>query len=62
MEAITIGIYLRSLRTIYNLQESVNSNLYPFGDKKHQYSIPESRNIKKALQPDEIAKIFPRRR
>lgn len=54
----TIGIYLRSLRTIYNLQKSVNSNLYPFGDKKHQYSIPESRNIKKALQPDEIAKIF----
>lgn len=54
----TIGIYLRSLRTIYNLQESVNPNLYPFGDKKHQYSIPESRNIKKALQPDEIAKIF----
>lgn len=54
----TIGIYLRSLRTIYNSQDSVNPNLYPFGDKKHQYSIPESRNIKKALQPDDIAKIF----
>ena len=54
----TVGIYLRSLRTIYNLQDSVNSNLYPFGNKKHQYSIPESRNIKKALHPDEIAKIF----
>ena len=54
----TIGIYLRSLRTIYNLQDSVNPNLYPFGNKKHQYSIPESRNIKKALQPDDIAKIF----
>lgn len=53
----TIGIYLRSLRTIYNLQ-NIDKSLYPFGEAKNKYSIPTSRNIKKALTVDEIAKIY----
>lgn len=53
----TIGIYLRSLRAIYNLQ-SIDASLYPFGEGKKKYSIPTSRNIKKALTVAEIAKIF----
>ena len=53
----TIGIYLRSLRTIYNLQ-NIDKSLYPFGEAKNKYSIPHSRNIKKALTIDEVAKIF----
>ena len=53
----TIGIYLRSLRTIYNLQ-NIDKSLYPFGEAKNKYSIPQSRNIKKALTIDEVAKIF----
>jgi integrase/recombinase XerD len=53
----TIGIYLRSFRTIYNLQ-NIDKSLYPFGEAKNKYSIPLSRNIKKALTIDEVAKIF----
>lgn len=49
----TIGIYLRSLRTIYNKQ-NINKSNYPF----QHYSIPTGRNIKKALTVDEIAKIY----
>ncbi len=53
----TIGIYLRSLRAIYNMQ-NINRALYPFGEGKNKYSIPTSRNIKKALTIDEVAKIY----
>lgn len=53
----TIGIYLRSLRAIYN-QQKIDSSLYPFGEGKDKYTIPTSRNIKKALTVEEIAKIF----
>lgn len=53
----TIGIYLRSLRAIYN-QQNIDKSLYPFGEAKNKYSIPQSRNIKKALTIDEVAKIF----
>ncbi len=53
----TIGIYLRSLRAIYNLQ-NIDKSLYPFGGAKNKYSIPTSRNIKKALTVEEIAKIY----
>jgi len=51
----TIGIYLRSLRAIYN-QQNIDRSIYPFGKKK--YSIPKSKNIKKALTLEEIAKIY----
>jgi len=53
----TVGIYLRSLRTIFN-RASVDKALYPFGDDNGKYSIPGGRNIKKALNLQEIAKIF----
>jgi integrase/recombinase XerD len=53
----TVGIYLRSLRTIFN-RANVDKALYPFGEKKDKYSIPTSRNIKKSLTLEEIASIF----
>lgn len=53
----TIGIYLRSLRAIYNLQKIDVSN-YPFGEGKDKYSIPTGRNIKKALTIEDVAKIY----
>ena len=53
----TIGIYLRSLRAIYNFQ-NIDKSIYPFGEAKNKYSIPTSRNVKKALTVEEIAKIY----
>lgn len=53
----TVGIYLRSLRAIYNLQ-SINKSVYPFGNGKNKYSIPTSKNTKKALTIPEIGKIY----
>ncbi|HEX9651507.1 MAG TPA: phage integrase SAM-like domain and Arm DNA-binding domain-containing protein, partial [Cyclobacteriaceae bacterium] len=47
----TVGIYIRSLRTIINnaiKQGDLVMSNYPFG--KHGYQIPNSRNIKKALR------------
>ena len=55
----TIGIYLRSLRTIFNSAVDngiVNKESYPF--KKSKYQIPAGRNLKKALTKDEIKAIF----
>lgn len=53
----TIGIYLRSLRTIFN-RANIDKSLYPFGEGKNKYSIPTGKNIKKALTLEEIGKIF----
>lgn len=53
----TIGIYLRSLRAIYN-QQNIDVSVYPFGESKNKYSIPTSKNIKKALTLEEISKIY----
>lgn len=53
----TIGIYLRSLRTIFNqciTSGLITSTHYPF----HQYEIPTSENIKKALNIEDIGRIF----
>ncbi len=55
----TVGIYLRSLRTIYNLAISdrlVSPESYPFG--KRGYKVPAGRNIKKALPLADIKKLF----
>jgi integrase/recombinase XerD len=55
----TVGIYMRSLRAIYNAavdQGNVKIENYPFGRKK--YEIPQSRNIKKALTLPDIRSIF----
>ena len=52
----TVGIYLRSLRTIFN--QAIVAGLvlrevhYPFG--KGKYVIPAARNIKKALSIEEV--------
>lgn len=54
----TVGIYLRSLRTLFNLaieEGLVSKELYPFGKRK--YEIPSSNNIKKALSLSSIALI-----
>jgi integrase len=55
----TIGIYMRTLRTIYNYCTSKGvikkDETYPFGRGK--YIIPAGRNIKKALSLEEIGKI-----
>jgi integrase/recombinase XerD len=55
----TVGIYLRSLRTIINIakeQQLISGDDYPFGKRKYQ--IPQGRNIKKSLTQQEIEKIF----
>jgi len=55
----TTGIYLRSLRTIYNICVTKGiirkDENYPFGRGK--YIIPAGRNIKKALAISEVANI-----
>lgn len=54
----TIGIYLRSLRTIINIaieDGTLAREFYPFGKRKYQ--IPSGRNVKKALVISDIQKI-----
>lgn len=53
----TVGIYLRSLRTVFN-RADIDKSLYPFGEGKGKYCIPTGRNIKKALTLEEVALIF----
>jgi len=53
----TVGIYLRSLRTIFNLA-AIDKALYPFGQGKGRYQIPTGRNEKKALTRQEVGRIF----
>lgn len=55
----TIGIYLRSLRTLFNNAISeglLTKELYPFGKRK--YEIPTGNNIKKALTLNDISLIY----
>ena len=56
----TIGIYVRTLRSIYNYAISLGiikrDESYPFGKRK--FVIPASRNIKKALSIQEVSKIY----
>lgn len=52
----TVGIYTRSLRTIFNRARSKGiTDKYPFG--KQEYTPPKGGNIKKALTLEEIKKI-----
>ena len=53
----TVSIYLRSLRAIYNAQ-NIDKTHYPFGRGNNKYTIPKSKNTKKALTLDEVAKIY----
>ena len=55
----TIGIYLRSLRTIINnaiASGYLDKDAYPFGKRKYQ--IPSGKNTKKALKLVDIAAII----
>lgn len=55
----TVGIYLRSLRTMFNnaiADGLLTKDFYPFGKKK--YEIPTGNNIKKALTLKDIGKIY----
>jgi integrase len=55
----TIGIYMRNIRAIFN-QEIANNQLkseaYPFG--RNKYRPPSSKKVKKALELNDIARIF----
>lgn len=53
----TVGIYLRSLRAVYNLQ-GIDRSVYPFGNGNKKYSIPTSKNTKKALTLQEISWFY----
>jgi len=53
----TVGIYLRSLRTIFNkaIEEgNIAADLYPF----KKYKIPTGQNIKKALDKSELKTLY----
>jgi integrase/recombinase XerD len=55
----TIGIYVRSLRCIFN--EAIEDGIikrdrYPFG--RRRYQVPTSRNVKKALTLDDVSKFY----
>ncbi len=56
----TVGIYMRNLRAILNT--AIKDGLpiqYPFGKKEDgKYSIPDSKNTKKALTISDIEKLF----
>jgi integrase/recombinase XerD len=55
----TVGIYLRSLRAIFNTaieENEIEKELYPFGAKK--YNIPTSTNKKKALNNIQLKTLF----
>lgn len=55
----TVGIYLRSLRTLFNNaigEGMLSKEYYPFGKKK--YEIPTGNNTKKALTLKDIAAIY----
>jgi len=55
----TVGIYTRSLRTIFNKAISdgiIPNDLYPFG--RHKYQTPTALNVKKALSLEDIKKIY----
>lgn len=55
----TVGIYLRSLRTLFNnaIEDgALTKEYYPFGKKR--YEIPTANNIKKALTLKDIGLIY----
>lgn len=55
----TVGIYLRSLRSIANLaikEGLLKPEQYPFG--RRMYQIPTGQNIKKSLTLDDIARLY----
>ena len=57
--ATSVGIYLRSLRTLVNTavrEGAIDIKQYPFG--KGRYQIPKGQNVKKALTIAEVQQII----
>lgn len=59
----TVGIYLRPLRAIFNQAVSksiISVRQYPFHnrDNKEGYKIPASKKVKKALNADDLKKLY----
>lgn len=55
----TIGIYVRSLRAIFNeaIEDgTIKREKYPFG--RRRYQPPTSRNVKRALTLEDVSKIY----
>jgi integrase/recombinase XerD len=55
----TVGIYLRTLRAIFNTAISngiIKQSLYPFGKRK--YEIPQPNAVKKALNRNQLKQLF----
>lgn len=55
----SVGIYLRSIRAIFNkalTNNIIKPDQYPFGKKR--YTIPAGKNIKKALNKEELKQVF----
>jgi len=57
----TVGIYLREVRKLFNEYIDINpemSRIYPFGKGSKKYQIPTAKNVKIAIDIDDIEKIF----
>ncbi len=59
----TAGIYIRTLRVIYNVGANKDESLrtkarYPFGKEKGKFNIPTKSKNKRALTDEQIAGIF----
>lgn len=55
----TVGIYLRTLRTVFNdaiEDKTVSIDAYPFGRRK--YELPAPTKVKKALKPQQLKALF----
>jgi integrase/recombinase XerD len=55
----TVGIYLRHLRAVFNTAieaKDIEPEVYPFG--KRRYQIPAPKAVKKALNFDDLKKLF----
>lgn len=55
----TVSIYVRTLRTVFNLaikDKEIDVEFYPFG--KGKYQPPSVKNVKKALTADELKTLF----
>jgi len=61
----TVSMYLRALRTIFNnaiTEKEIPSEIYPFcrdeRERKTKYLIPSGENVKKALDKEQLKKLF----
>lgn len=55
----TVSMYLRCLKAVFNYaieEKEIPAEIYPFGKKK--YLVPSSRNVKKALNSEELRRLF----